>query len=255
MSWYVKPFKLNSPKLVLILRDYKNFPLLQLPANIISIFSSQLPVLMLSYYFGNSLLGTYSITMRCLGIPASLLAVPINRVYYREACAKYAEGQKIGEFTFNILKANIMLAIIPITILMVFGEPLFALIFGKEWRMAGTYAEVLGIYSLVTFCSACVSGDFVIIGKQKYNLLYSLVSIFANATVFILGSLLFGDAYMVLIFYSVTNIVISLVFNGLFVCSTGVHIKKYLNFIFKFILIPSMAAVIIKVVLKKAGVL
>lgn len=255
MSWHVKPFRFKSTKLMLTLKANKNFPLLQLPANIISTFSLQLPVQMLSRFFGSTILGIYSITMRCLDIPTALLAAPINRVYYRDACAKYAEGQKIGEFTFNILKASIKLAIIPITILMVFGEPLFAFIFGEKWRLAGAYAEVLGVYSLVAFCSACISGGFVITGKQKYNLLLSVVSILANAAAFIFGNLFFGDAYTVLIFFAVTNIVIELGFIGWFVCSAGVHIKKYLKFVIQYIFIPSVSAIIIKILLKKARIL
>lgn len=255
MARHVKPFDLRCARVIQTLKEYKQFPLLQLPANIISTYAQQLPILMISLYFGNAVLGIYFMTMRFLNIPVTLLAAPINRVYYRDASRRYADGHSIGVFTFDILKANIKLAIIPICLLMVFGEPVFAVLLGEKWRAAGTYAEAMGMYMLVTFCSSCVSGGFVITGRQKYNLLIAIISIVANAAAFFVGNLVFGDAHMVLCCFAAVNIVITLCVVGWFMCANGVKVKAFCAFIFAYIFAPSAVAFTLKLLLKKAGVL
>lgn len=255
MSRHVHPFLLKNPELLETLKRYKNFPFLQLPANIISTFSAQIPIQLLSFYFGNTILGIFSMTMKFLGIPTTLLAAPINRVYFRDASKKYAAGEEIGTFTFRILKANVKLAVIPIAFIMIFGEPLFAFFLGEKWRMAGNYAEVMGMYSLVAFSSACVSGGFVIIQKQQNNLIISIISIIANTVAFVGGVAIFHDPYWVLVCFSAVNIIIQLSINGWFLNSCGIKVKDFFNFVVIYILFPSAAAIGIKFLLKMFEVL
>lgn len=245
----VNPFKVKYLKritLVHILKEYRNFPLFQLPSNILSSFANQLSIQLISRFFGNALLGIYSMSMRILELPISYLSAPVNRVYFKEATSRINKGEEIGNFSFRILKTNIKLAIFPIFLLIVFGEQLFRLVFGNSWSMAGEFASILGLYQLVVFCTQCLSGNFVIIGKQKINFAFSIVLLFTNGASFIFGYLIFKNIYITLILYSILGSFVKLADIGLFLHLTGVKIKEYLSFVTIYILVPVIVAVLIK---------
>lgn len=238
----VLPTEYNSKSLLI---KYKRFPQFQLPANFIDMVSQQLPVQFIKAFFGSVVLGSYSMCLSILGIPTGFLAAPVNRVYFQEATSRYNAGKDIGEFSYKILEKNIKLAIIPILALVIFGEWIF-MILGKDWRMAGSFASILGVYQLVLFCSSCLSGDYVIIGKQRINLLFASVKIVVNILTFVLGYKLFGNVYHVLIIFATAGSICTLIEVGLFLHYTGVNLIRYIRFIILYIIIPVSVSIIIR---------
>ena len=191
-----------------LLRAYRRFPIYQMPANLISSLGAQIPVQLMERFYSSAALGMYSMALKILSLPVTLLAAPVNRVYFQEASQRYNRGEDIGEFSFNILKANIKLAIVPISLLIVFGEWIFALFLGEQWREAGTYAAIISIYQLMQFCSSCLSGDYVIIGKNNWNLISAFATLFLSGVVYAIWSCLPGIP--VFVFLAVISLLFSL---------------------------------------------
>lgn len=229
-----------------LLKKYKQFPIFQMPANIISNLRGQIQVQMLANLFSSYSLGMYSMALRILTIPITLLATPINRVYYQEANMRYNKGENIGEFSFNILKANIKIAIVPIGILVIFGELIFSVFLGSQWREAGTYAAVLGLYQLMIFCSNCLSGGFVIIGKNFLNLFTSLYNLLAIGIVYLIAynwDISIMTCLWVMNFFGISGMLLS---QGIFFKLTGVKIRKYIIFILQYIILPFIVSWVIR---------
>lgn len=222
-----------------LLKSYKRFPIFQMPANLISNLSSQLPVNIIESLYSAAELGLYSMSMKILTLPSTLLATPINRVFFQEASARHNRGENIGEFCYKILAANIKLAIVPIVILILLGEPIFAIFLGEQWREAGQYAALLGVYQMMQFCSACLSGDFVIIKKNQWNLISSAASLVLCLSLF--GFCKFVFAISILEYLAILSILMSL---KIIVaqCALFIHLrfglKKYLFLILRWILLP-----------------
>lgn len=249
MLRYVNPFKgkLDSKYSAMrMLKKHKDFPLYQLPANFVGTISQQLPIQLINKYFGSAILGAYSMCLTILGIPSRFLSAPVNRVYYQEASHRYNSGEEIGEFSYKILETNIRIAIVPISILIVFGRPLFTFVLGEQWTQAGNFAAILGIYQLVLFCSSCLSGGFVIIGKQRINLFLSIINIVVNIFSFVIGNYMFKDIFKVLAIYSLMGTASNLFSNGLFFVKTGVNIAKYLRFVLFYIVFPTLASLALR---------
>ncbi len=238
-----------------LLRKHKNFPLYQCPSNIVDTLAQQLPVQLIKRLFGSAILGSYSMCMSILGIPVRFLSSPVNRVYYQEAASRYNAGEPIGEFSYKILTANIKTAIIPIALLMIFGEPLFVFFLGAQWQQAGSFAAILGLYQLVVFCSTCLSGNFVIIGKQKLNLFFSVLGIVLNLLAFGVGFFAFGNVYHVLVLFALAGTLYKLADLGLFLYYTGISFGRFLRFVFLYIVCPIAAALLVRLGLVKLGIL
>ena len=233
-----------------LFKSYIAFPKYQLPANLLSIVSQQMPVQLIKLFFGSVVLGSYSMCMTILGIPSNFLATPVNRVYFQEATSRYNAGLDIGEFSYKILEKNIKLAIIPIMVLTIFGEWLFVFVLGQKWELAGTFASILGVYQLVLFCSMCLSGNYVIIGKQHLNLLFAILFIILNLVAFVLGYYIFGNIYSVLVFFAIAGTIYSLFDIGLFLYYTGVRISKFIRFILIYIVLPTIFSVLVRFLIK-----
>lgn len=234
----------------ILLRNYKRFPLYQMPANLIANMGTQIPVLLLESVYGANVLGMYSMALRVLSLPSSLLATPINRVYFQEASRRYNQGENIGEFSFKILETNIKTAIVPILILVIFGKQIFSVFLGEQWRTAGAYAAVLGIYQLMLFCINCLSGDFVIIKKNSWNLLSSIITLVINVSLLILcKSILNLTAFGFLIVLSGVMTMKMIGAQAIFFYFLKFSLKRYFIFILKFIILPFIISVVINLLM------
>lgn len=246
---HANPYKKDKEKeytIFELIKKYKHFPIYQMPANLVTGVKTQLEAQMIAKVFSSTALGMYSMAMRILSLPLTLLATPINRVYYQEANQRYNNGQDIGEFSFKILKTNIKVAIIPIAVLIIFGEWVFAIFLGEKWREAGAFAAILGIYQLIMFCSSCLSGGFIIIRKNKINLCVALYNLFSTVIVYLISYMYISNVYITLWLMSILSIVGVIVSQGIFFFMTGIKVSTYGKFVLTYIFIPVLGAWIIK---------
>lgn len=226
-----------------LLKAYQRFPKYQMPANLVSSVATQIPLEIMSFSFSATVLGYYSMANRILSLPMSLLATPINRVYFQEASQRYQRGEDIAEFGFKIMETNIKIAIIPVVILMVFGRWIFSFFLGVQWETAGAYAAVLGVYYLVSFCASCLSGSFVIIGKNSWNLVCSIANVGIGVLLFVLIKLIPSISAMAFMFIMALSFTVErVVEEGVFFSYLGFRLKDYILFVLKWILFPFVTA-------------
>ena len=186
-------------ELWMTLKNYKSYPLVQLPANMILTVSTQLPIQFLGRIFGVAALGGYNTNVK-IGSP------------------------------------NIKIAIIPIGALIIFGEPILTFVLGRSWKVAGTYISILGILYLFKYCSSCISGTLVIIQKQKVALTCSVWMVIHYTLSFLLAMVLGFNLIQTVIFYMIADCIYNFVLILLTLYYSGFSIKKYLLFIIKYIL-------------------
>ena len=235
---------------VRLLRKYKRFPFFQMPANLISNLGHQLPVQTIETLYGASALGMYSMALRILSLPTTLLATPVNRVFYQEATQRYNRGENIGHFAYKILETNIKIAIIPISILMIFGRQIFRVFLGQQWTAAGDFASIMGIYQLLVFCDHCLSGNFVIIGKNSWNLFFSFITLLLNVALFVICKFVFNTTpivYSLLLAISMT--LKSIAVEACFFGYLKFPISRYIQLVLLYIVLPTIASLIIRVAL------
>ena len=250
---HANPFeKISDPayRCIPLLKSYRRFPIYQMPANLVSSLATRFPAQMLDLLFSSAALGMYSMALRILSLPTMLLATPINRVYFQEANQRYNRGEDIGEFSFKILETNIKLAILPVSLFIVFGEWIFALFLGEQWREAGTFAAVLGLCQLMRFCASCLSGDFVIIRRNRIELGMSLFRFAANASLYFLTIWLhLSNLFLCLTLLSTVEVLSELIQRGIFLKLTGFSLSRYLLFVVKYICLPVGAAWLIRLLI------
>jgi len=207
-----KKIRFRREDLLVTAKEYNKFPRFTLPATFIDTFSAQLPVLLIASLYSSAMSGSFYFAYRILVLPAALIGAAYAQTFYQKFVSlitshDYKHALSFMKKSWMLLGAII---IIPSAGIIFFGEPLFSLIFGEEWRESGKIASILIIYIMFAFVSSPTSSTYIALGMQKYTLVFSLVVV-----AYRFGSLYAGwmlhDFYfglMLLVCFEVVEIVV-----------------------------------------------
>ena len=211
---YDERFTLHEIKETLSI--YKDFPMVQMPANVVSVVSQQIPIQYLGNVFNKATLGGFTMANRILSIPIALISTQISKVYQRELAIRNNKEEEVGDFALDLLRKNYFLAFIPIFILVVFGKPVVGIALGNKWAVSAIYMTILGADYLLKYCTSCISGTFVIVDRPRMSLLLSILTLAINAMCFALVDALGLGIVKIIIFYAISDGLINLI--NIFLC-------------------------------------
>ena len=170
---------------------YRVFPLVNSTSSLLNTSSVQLIPIVLTNIFSSAIAGFYSLAQRILQMPMSLLGSSISQVYFQKAREIFENKDELKRLTIEINKKLLLIGALPIFITLLFGEHIFALIFGEEWKVAGEYARYLAPWIYLVFISSPLSNLIIVMGKQsallKFNFLLFVSRIGWFAVVYLLN--------------------------------------------------------------------
>jgi O-antigen/teichoic acid export membrane protein len=88
-------------------------------------------------FFGALVSGIYDIITLVLNAPITMVGRSVSQVFYQKVSSDLNEGKPISGY---IRKSSIRLflfMLIPMTVIFFFGKPIFAFVFGEDYRIAG----------------------------------------------------------------------------------------------------------------------
>ena len=153
---------------------YRRFPLFSSGAALINALGLQLPVLLLSGFYGAQVVGQFMLVQRVFGLPLTLLGTAVSQVYLSQAAHKArADIQGLQKLFYTIAKRMAVLGSMPTIILVGAGPSLFSLVFGIEWRQAGVYAQIMAAMFLSAFVATPLSYTFSVLERQDLSLIWN----------------------------------------------------------------------------------
>lgn len=154
---------------------YSEFPKVNAPHALSTALLDSAILAALTLLAGTAAVGFYGLMMRVLKLPAALIGQAVAQVAYREL----AEARNLGQPLRPILRKMMLtlggMALFPFLVIQLFGEPLFALVFGDNWAEAGRYAEAMSLYILFHFVASPLGMVPPVINRQRFAFLLSLV--------------------------------------------------------------------------------
>jgi len=169
--------KLKSRKKTwVLLKDHREFPLLNLPHILVDHGRDMLIATLILAYFSESVYGSFSHSYAMLRIPSMLIGVSLSQVFYNQAIKLYNNNQRMLPLLKKTIVMLLVISIMPFTILYLFGEPIFAWIFGVNWAEAGSYSETMSFWLMVSFIVSPISALPMILKKQKIALIFGIIS-------------------------------------------------------------------------------
>ncbi|WP_299735189.1 oligosaccharide flippase family protein [uncultured Endozoicomonas sp.] len=180
----VRSFSLNINKerMLFNIKKYRRMPTYSTAGALADMLSIQMPVLVISRFFLESATGAFSLTFRVLNLPATVVSSAVSQVLYKRINdMSNANSMGITQLLFKLFILNLGLMAPFIIFVNLFGEQLFALIFGEPWRQAGKMATVLVFAVAVRFVVSPMSAVLAIEKNIKLGTLWQflyLVTIF-----------------------------------------------------------------------------
>ncbi|WP_107037579.1 lipopolysaccharide biosynthesis protein [Brumimicrobium mesophilum] len=165
-------YKINNKnsnlRRAVVARQFKEFPKVNLPHSLIDASRELLIAFFLTLYLSTALFGSYDHSFRMLKIPLLLIGVAVGQVLYNRISADFSQKKVI----YPILKRSVILltliGIVPFSIIYIWGDSIFAFVFGEEWRLSGEIAAALAPWLMANFVASSISMVPNIIGKLKW---------------------------------------------------------------------------------------
>jgi len=217
--------KISKHELTLA-RRYVNFPKYSVPSELFNYLSSQLPVFMIKPFFGDTLLGLYSFSHRYLSIPVQLTSFSIGSVYVQKAQSLKEQPEELSRLTYNLFRRQFLLAILPFTVLALWGNLIFRFAFGFEWELSGTLSQLISPWLFAVFIGSPLSTILIVMEKQKISMIFNIVMLVFRALALAIGGLLIKEITLTIALYSLVGF---LFFSGLTAYSlklAGVNLMK-----------------------------
>lgn len=159
--------KSSSPRNFVLAREYREFPLVNMPHTLMDLGRDLLVAVILLQLFSKVDYGLYDHSYRMLKLPLILAGAAIGQVFFQHCSEKVNNNEDILPVLTKAVKTLILLSIVPFSVIFFFGEELFSFVFGENWAGAGTFSEIMAPWFLVNFITSPVSSLPLILRKQK----------------------------------------------------------------------------------------
>lgn len=156
-------------------KAYRNFPVFVMPRSFVNMLAGQLPVLLLTPFFGAKFVGFYSIALLLGYTPIGTITRAVYQVLYQHTTERVHNAQPIGRiFKHFILGASAIM--IPLFVGIGFILPdLTSWLFGAEWYVSGEYIRWMLPWLFVSFLSCSINYLFDVFMQQKAGLILEIL--------------------------------------------------------------------------------
>lgn len=175
------------------LSEYQDFPIKSVPSGLINMLALQLPNFMIFAFFGAGILGLYDVITKVLNIPMMMIGKSVSQVFYQKISADLNEKKPIGDYVRRFSLQLFVFMLLPMLVIVFFGEQLFGLVFGEEYELSGHLAAYFAIFFLVRFVYFAQSTLFSATRKLGIELRQNSLFLVSQLAALLLGHYYFKD--------------------------------------------------------------
>lgn len=208
-----------------LLWRYRKFPAFSLPGDFINSLASQLPLLLISRFFGLTVAGNLSMAVRLLYVPSRFIGKAVRDVF-RQRAAQDARGpggcRAIFVKSGLLLGAGSLVVMLPV---IVAGPQLFAFVLGEQWREAGQMARIISPMVALAFVTSPLGWLTYLYEKQHVDLLWQVGLLLSCGAAGIVGYLT-HDVWLTVGAWSLGGTLLYLVYLYINFRLSGLQIKQ-----------------------------
>jgi len=184
--------KPDVPKLKAVAKKYGDYPKLTILPSLLDIFSVQALIFFVGGYYSEETLGYLGLTYMILIAPLALIGISFRDVFYQKIAGLYNNRDYENGRKLFLGSAAVLFGIggcIAI-ILFLFGETIFAFVYGDNWILSGEFASILGIAFWAKLWASPLSSIFNATSQLKLLSVWQVIYFFTTVT-----TLYFAIAY------------------------------------------------------------
>jgi O-antigen/teichoic acid export membrane protein len=217
--------EISFNKMILLAKKYKDIPKFNTLISFLNTLSNEIPVLMITKYFGLANAGIYGLAIKVGRAPSGIVQDSVSQVFFNKASEIYNTDKNLTEIiskTFkNLLKIGLLI-FIPLFIISFYLD----IVFGKDWYQVGIYLRVLIPWLFIMFLSSPLTSLIVVLNKQKAILFYDIFLLTFRFLAFYVGYYIYNDILISLIFFSAVGVVFNIFILAYFFKISKIESKK-----------------------------
>ncbi len=204
-------FKLSVKRTKELAKEYINFPKISSISGVINNIAVRLPVLLLGFFAGNSVVGQYAMMNRILGAPITVISEAIRDVFRQKASKEYAQNNECYGTFIKTFKSLSLVAIIPFVLIMLGAKPILNILFGDLWNMAAYFIILMAPFYYVKFIVSPLTFMTYIARRQSYDMKWQIALCVSSTIAFYLGYILTKNPYVMLLLYGIVQTILYMV--------------------------------------------
>jgi lipopolysaccharide exporter len=194
--------KVNFKEMLRQSKNYIDFPVKSSIGALLNVLASYLPLLLIGIFYGPTVMGLFSLTLKTLSTPISIIGNSVSQVFYERA----VNASRVGGMEELFKKTTFYLFLIivfPMLVLFIFGERIFSIAFGKEWKEAGIITQYLIPFYFVRFIFSAQSSLLMVKRKLKFEIKINFLFLLGQLLSIFIGYYCFSS-------YKISFIILSL---------------------------------------------
>jgi O-antigen/teichoic acid export membrane protein len=178
--------------LVATAREHMNFPRYTFGADAIGVIAQQFTPVFITALFNPAVAGLYAFSTRVVRVPLIVVGGALASALRSEAPERAVLGTLKPLFSKTV-RTLLLLAAGPFLVMLFFSAPIFAFVFGEQWRDAGHIVQILSPGILLEFVAFPVAVFFLVTGTQRYSLRSQLLSVSVLVAGVLIGRHVLGE--------------------------------------------------------------
>lgn len=206
--------KSNLKAMTELLKKYKDFPVYHGVTGLINNLSQNIPVILFAYFFDSTVVGFYGLANSMLRKPVYLVSESLSKVFLKDIADKQDRPIELRRALIQTSRGLFLIGFIPFGTLMLFGQPLFILIFGESWAPAGLYTQLLSPWLFTAFINPPSTQMIIVKKKLKFNLYYNIANIVLKTLTVSIAAITLKDPVLMLGAFSGIGVAMNLFYMG-----------------------------------------
>lgn len=183
---------------------YGRFPLFSLPRTIVNNLSANLPVFLLTPYFGLAELGYFGMGLTLAFRPISMVTASLYQVFFQKMAKNVQDRQPIMPFFRRFVLRGGLLVLLFFSGLYFVLPALAGWFLGDSWQVTGQYIRLMLPWLALTAIGGCITFVSDIFQKQAFMLVVEIVYLVLRVAALAIG-IAFHNFELAILLYSLVS--------------------------------------------------
>lgn len=189
-----------------LIQKHKNVPLFNTSIALSNTISNHLPILLITSYYSLEMTALYGLAHRIIATPMGLISQSVSQVFYNEASKRYNNNQSLRSLILSTYKKLAKIAVVPSVLIIAAAPLLFEILFGQEWKLAGTFTQLLIPWLFLMFLNSPITSIFTILNKQSKLFIYDILLLGSRFIALYVGYRFGGNIIYSIVLFSLVGV-------------------------------------------------
>lgn len=196
-------------RMLFLAKKYKDIPIFNSIINLTNNLSNELPVLLITKYFGLASSGIYGLAVKFMKAPIGVVQQSVNQVFFNKATKLYNDQGNLYALVLKTAKHLLIISLLIFTPLFILSYYL-EFLFGEGWTDVGLYARILIPWLFFAFLSNPLNSLILILNKQKTMLVLDIALLIFRFLALFCGYYLYNDIIIALALFSMVGMIFNI---------------------------------------------